>query len=134
RVSPGGDEIDKGARLFDTAASSDLRARWKHFCHEGVGAGDMVYGLIRIEALSRAGVFRPVLRPDRLLVVELTLQGRIRQVPEVLWFRRQSMGTSVERQTSTLVLEGDEPPWFGAPPWLQHTRILWREYVAKDPR
>jgi len=134
RVSPGGEEIDKGARLFDTAASSDLRARWKHFCHEGVGAGDMVYGLIRIEALSRAGVFRPVLRPDRLLVVELTLQGRIRQVPEVLWFRRQSMGTSVERQQTTLMLPGTEPRWFSWPPWLQHSLILWREYVPSPER
>jgi hypothetical protein len=132
RVSLSGDEIDKGPRLFDTAAFTDLHDRWKHFCHEGVGAGDMVYGLMRMDALRRAGIFRPVLRPDRLLVVELTLQGRIRQVPEVLWFRRQSAGTSVERQRTTLMLPGTEPRWFSWPPWLQHSRVLWREYAIRS--
>ena len=134
RVSPGGDEIDKGPRLFDTAACADLHARWKHFCHEGVGAGDMVYGVMRMDAFRRTGIFRPVLRPDRLVIVEMTLQGRIRQVPEVLWFRRQSMGTSVERQRTTLMLPGTEPRWFWWPPWLQHSLILWREYAARPER
>jgi hypothetical protein len=133
RVSLDGDEIDKGHRLFDTAAHDDLRARWKHFCHEGVGAGDMVYGLMRMDALQRAGIFRPVLRPDRLLIAELTLQGRVRQAPEVLWFRRRSHGTSVERQATTLVLPGTEPRWFSWPPWVQHTGMLWREYAAAGP-
>ena len=134
RVSPDGVELEKGPRLFDTADATDLQSRWKRFCHDGVGAGDMVYGLVRMEALRRAGTFRPVLRPDRLLVAELTLQGRIRQVPEVLWFRRQSSGTSVSRQRSTLLLPGAEPRWFFWPPWLQHTLVLWREYGAREPR
>ena len=134
RMAAGGEELEKGPRLFDTAAYEDLQARWRHFCHEGVGAGDMVYGIVRIDALHRAGIFRPVLRPDRLLVAELTLQGRIRQVPEVLWFRRQSQGTSVERQQVTLMLPGTEPRWFFWPPWLQHTLVLWREYAAREPR
>jgi len=133
RVTPSGDEIDKGARLFDTAACTDLQHRWKHFCHEGVGAGDMVYGLMRMSALRHTGIFRPVLRPDRLVIVEMTLQGRIRQVPEVLWFRRQSMGTSVERQRTTLLLPGSEPRWFAWPPWMQHSLILWREYAKTEP-
>ena len=134
RVAPDGDEIDKGPRLFDTAACDDLRSRWTHFCHKGVGAGDMVYGLIRIDALRDAGIFRPVLRPDRLLAAELTLRGRIRQVREVLWFRRQSEGTSVERQHATLMLSDDVPRWFFWPPWLQHSYVLWREYAVREPR
>jgi len=133
RVLPNGQEIDKGPRLFDTAAYEDFDARWKYFCRESVGAGDMVYGLIRIDGLQRAGVFRPVLRPDRLLVTELTLQGRIRQVREVLWSRRQSIGTSIERQETTLMLPDARPRWFSWPPWLQHTVVLWREYATRDP-
>lgn len=133
RVSPDGDEIDKGHRLFDTAACESLQARWKRFCHEGIGAGDMVYGVMRVEALRRAGIFRSVLRPDRLLIAELTLRGRIRQVPEVLWFRRRSRGTSVERQSTTLMLPGTEPRWFSWPPWMQHTLVLWREYASREP-
>lgn len=134
RVTGRGDEIDKGARVFDTAAETDLRARWRRFCRDAVGSGDMVYGLMRIDALRHAGVFRPVLRPDRLLVAELTLQGRIRQVPEVLWFRRQSSEASVERQTTTLMMPGTEPRWFFWPPWLQHAAVLWREYASRDDR
>jgi glycosyltransferase involved in cell wall biosynthesis len=130
RMSQGGVDLQKGPRLFDTAAQSDLDARWRHFCSEGVGSGDMVYGLIRMRALRRAGVFRDVLRPDRLLMAELTLQGRIRQVTEALWFRRQSNGTSVERQRTTLLRAGHEPRWFFLPPWLQHTIVLWREYAT----
>jgi glycosyltransferase involved in cell wall biosynthesis len=133
RMTHEGQELDKGPRLFDTASQADLRERWALFCAEGVGAGDMVYGLMRVDALRRAGVFRTVLRPDRLLIAELTLYGRIRQVPEVLWYRRQSSATSVERQRHTLVLPGDEPKWFSTPPWWQHTVTLWREYALADP-
>jgi len=130
RTGQDGGELEKGPRLFDTAACADLAERWRHFCHAGIGSGDMVYGLMRIDALRKAGVFRRVLRPDRLLMAELTLQGRFRQVPEVLWYRRESAGTSVERQRHSLVLAGEEPAGFGAPPWWQHARVLWQEYAT----
>jgi glycosyltransferase involved in cell wall biosynthesis len=133
RITQDGADLDKGPRMFDTARCQDLRARWTHMCHEGIGAGDMVYGLVRIDALSKAGVFRRVLRPDRLLIAELSLYGRFRQVPEVLWFRRESNGTSIERQRHSLVLAGDEPEWFSAPPWLQHAIALWRAYAQPTP-
>lgn len=133
RMTQAGEEVEKGPRLFDTAALTDLAARWNYFCTHGVGAGDMVYGLIRMDALRKSGVFRTVLRPDRLLVAELTLHGRIRQVPEALWYRRQSSGTSIERQRHTLVLAGEEPKSFWWPPWLQHTVVLWRAYARPAP-
>jgi glycosyltransferase involved in cell wall biosynthesis len=131
RLTPDGQEIEKGPRRFDTTGMRDRRHRWSHFCRHGVGAGDMVYGLMRFDALREAGTFRPVLRPDRLLVAELVLQGEIRQVPEVLWFRRQSAATSVERQRHTLMLAGTEPRWFWWPPWLQHAVMLNREYAGR---
>ncbi len=134
RMTQEGVDLDKGPRLFDTAECQDRRTRWTHMCHHGIGAGDMVYGLMRLDALTRAGVFRPVLRPDRLLVAELALYGRFRQVPEVLWFRRESIGTSVDRQRHSLLLAGEEPKWFGAPPWLQHAIVLWTEYARPTPR
>ncbi len=132
RIGSDGVELDKGPRLFDTADREGLAARWSHFCRQGVGAGDMVYGLMRIDALFKAGIFRRVLRPDRLLVAELALYGRFRQVPEVLWFRRESAGTSVDRQRHSLVLAGDQPRWFGAPPWFQHAVALWRAYATAE--
>jgi glycosyltransferase involved in cell wall biosynthesis len=133
RIAQDGAELEKGPRLFETAGVEGARARWSRFCREGIGSGDMVYGLMAIDALRQAGVFRPVLRPDRLLIAELSLYGQFRQVPEVLWFRRDSEGTSVDRQRHTLFLPGSEPAWFGAPPWLQHARSLWRTYVAGTP-
>ena len=133
RIGQTGAELDKGPRLFDTTGCSDLRSRWRHMCHAAVGAGDMVYGLMRIEALNRAGIFRRVLRPDRLLIAELMLYGGVRQVPEALWFRRESGAASVDRQRHTLVLAGDEPKWFHLPPWLQHSLVLWDEYAKPVP-
>jgi glycosyltransferase involved in cell wall biosynthesis len=133
RIGETGSELDKGPRLFDTIGCADLRARWRHMCHVAVGAGDMVYGLMRLDALTNAGIFRSVLRPDRLLVAELILLGGVRQVPEALWFRRESNGASVDRQRHSLVLAGDEPKWFHTPPWFQHSVVLWDEYARPEP-
>jgi glycosyltransferase involved in cell wall biosynthesis len=129
RIGASGDELDKGPRYFDSVALTDVEARWRHFCHHGVGAGDMVYGLFRLDALRRAGTFRAVLRPDRLLVAELALQGQFRQVDAVLWFRRHT-SSSIDRQRKTLFLAGHEPKWFWLPPWLQHALVIRREYVG----
>lgn len=133
RMTEAGEEIQKGPRLFETDGVVDLQSRWSYYCRYGVGAGDMVYGLMRLDVLRRAGIFRTVLRPDRMLIAEMTLFGRIRQVPAVLWFRRQSPASSVTRQRHTLVLEGREPKWFFSPPWFQHALVLWREYADRQP-
>jgi glycosyltransferase involved in cell wall biosynthesis len=133
RIGQTGAELDKGPRLFDTTGCADRRARWRRMCHAAVGAGDMVYGLMRMSALTKAGIFRRVLRPDRLLIAELILVGGVRQVPETLWFRRESNGASVDRQRHSLVLAGDEPKWFDAPPWFQHSVVLWDQYARPDP-
>jgi glycosyltransferase involved in cell wall biosynthesis len=133
RIGQTGIELDKGPRLFDTTGCADLRARWRRMCHAAVGAGDMVYGLMRVDALQKAGIFRRVLRPDRLLIAELILIGGVRQVPEALWFRRESNGASVDRQRHTLVLPGDEPRWFRTPPWFQHSLLLWDQYARPEP-
>jgi glycosyltransferase involved in cell wall biosynthesis len=134
RMTPAGEFIDKGPRLFDTAGIGDRRARWRHFCDEGVGSGDMVYGLMRMEALSQAGVFRTVLRPDRLLVAEMTLHGEIRQVQKPLWFRRMFGETSIARQRQTLVPDGTASRLFGWPPWAQHAVTMYDVYVRPGGR
>ena len=130
RLTPPGEEIAKEPRRFDTAGMADVGERWAHFCRSAVGAGDMVYGLMRYDAFAASGVFRPVLRPDRLLIAELTLRGEIHQVPEVLWFRRNGPASSVARQRQTLMLPGTEPTWFWWPPPLQHAAMLRRHYDA----
>jgi glycosyltransferase involved in cell wall biosynthesis len=131
RLTPEGHEIAKPPRRFE-AAIPGVRERWRHFCRHSLGAGDMVYGLMRIAALRDAGIFRTVLRPDRLLVAELALRGGIRQVPDVLWFRRNAVTASVARQRHTLVVAGEEPAWFWWPPWMQHARQLRCAYDEAD--
>lgn len=132
RIGEEGEVLDKTPRLFDTAGLNHVTDRWEKFCWEGFGSGDMVYGLIRVEALRRAGVFRSVLNPDRLLIAELLLQGQIRQVPKPLWFRRQSGEASVARQRATL-FAGEPPPDFWLPPSIQHARVFKREYHRMRP-
>lgn len=127
RINEDGTPGPKEPRTFDTLGMVSVQERWSRFCYDGVGAGDMVYGVTRIPALRAAGIFRSVLRPDRLLIAELTLQGQIHQVQAPLWFRRQSGVSSVARQSVTL-FAGATPRWFLLPPWMQHGAVLFREY------
>ncbi len=129
RIDEHGELTDKEPRVFDTAGVADQRERWRRFCWNGFGSGDMVYGLMRLRALEAAGIFRPVLNPDRLLIAELTLQGEVRQVAEPLWSRRQSSVGSVTRQGASL-FAGETPPRFAWPPSLQHAVILRRGGVG----
>jgi len=129
RIDDDGQVVDKTPRTFETAGLNRVSERWSKFCWEGFGSGDMVYGLMRVEALRRAGVFRPVLNPDRLLIAELSLQGQIRQVTRPLWFRRHADEPSVARQRTSL-FAGDVPPGFWLPPSIQHVRALRREYAS----
>lgn len=134
RIDAAGRLIEKPLRTFDTAGMTDLRARWARICHEGIGAGDMVYGLMRAPALAAAGVFRDVLRPDRLLIAELALRGQFRQIPEVRWFRRQVGRPSVDRQRLTLFGAHPAPRSILLPPAAQHARALYANYVRRCDR
>ena len=90
----------------------------------------MVYGLMRVDALARAGIFRRVLRPDRLLMAELTLQrtasarypkcsGSAASRPA-----RASTGSAIRWCSPVTSRAGS-----AAPPWFQHSLVLWREYA-----
>jgi hypothetical protein len=134
RIDPAGAFLSKPARQFDTAGVRDVEERWRRFNRsDAVAAGDMVYGLMRTTAVRESGVFRPVLCPDRLLLAELTLRGEIRQVPQVLWYRRQFAAGSVERQRTTLFPPGARPPSSFTPPWYMHAQSLWTTYGGRHP-
>ena len=132
RVDDARQPLDKPPKAFDTTALARPADRVLAFAAEPVGAGDMVYGLMRIDALRRAGIFRSVMQPDRLLMVELALAGSFAQVPEPLWFRRQPAEASVGKQRTSL-FAGGGPPGIDRPVWLQHARVLFGEYVAGAP-
>jgi cellulose synthase/poly-beta-1,6-N-acetylglucosamine synthase-like glycosyltransferase len=129
RMDPSGIPLAKPARRFETIGVTDLIARWRHFSRsDAIAAGDMVYGLMRPAAVKEAGIFRAVLCPDRLLIAELTMQGQIRQVPHILWHRRQFSTGSISRQRSSLFAPDGPRPGRLATPWWMHARVLWETY------
>ncbi len=96
RISERGDVL-LGPGEFDTLGVEDPAERFRR-AWWGMSAGNMIYGLFRARALSKAGVFRPVLMPDRALFAELAIYGQFCQVREILWFRRFAVEVTMERQ------------------------------------
>jgi glycosyltransferase involved in cell wall biosynthesis len=89
------------------------------------GFGKMVYGLFRVDALRAAGVFRRLLFPDVVLLLELSLYGEFVQVEQKLWYRRKTAEFSVSRQRQTLF--GEQVPWHAYLPWpiVNAGALLW---------
>ena len=129
RTSPNGTVIRKPWTYSTDSADGPLeRVR---SASRGMSAGDMVYGLFNVDALRRAGVFRSVPLPDRLLLTEVALLGELVQVDEILWHRRMlSPPFSVERQRASLF--AGRMPRHSRLPWpVQHAAILVWNLVAK---
>jgi glycosyltransferase involved in cell wall biosynthesis len=93
-------------------------------------AGDIIYGLMRADALEAAGVFRPVITPDRQVLLALSLFGQIKQVPEVLWYREMRQGFDVRRQREAFFPSG-APIYVYVPSHLQHCAVLFWDFVVR---
>ena len=109
-------------RLSDTVGITSRVARMRTAIAD-VTAGNGVYGLFRVAALAEAGVFRAVLMPDRQLLVELSLFGEFRHVPEILWYREVAGVFSTKRQRQ-MFFPGRTPLHTYLPPPLQHVGVL----------
>jgi hypothetical protein len=93
-------------------------------------AGDMIYGLARVDALERAGTLPLSLMPDRLLLAQLSLLGEFRQVPEALWQRRVLRASSIRRQRRSLF--GRQRPGHAYLPWwIVHFALLANRLVLR---
>ncbi len=112
---------------FETAGVADVRERLVRTIH-GVTAGDMVYGLFRSDALSRAGILRQVLLPDRLLLTELSVHGDLVFVPRAVRYRRITAPMTLRRQRAAMFPDG-APLHTRLPWWLTHTGVLGRSLV-----
>jgi hypothetical protein len=86
-------------------------------------AGNGIYGLFRARALERAGVFRPVLLPDRQVLEALALLGTFQHVPEILWYREVAGRFSYGRQRQ-MFFPGRPPVHTHLPAALQHCGVL----------
>ena len=113
---------------FDTAGVSAAGPRLKGTIVE-LAAGNAIYGLFRATALAQAGVFRPVLLPDRQVLSELSLLGEFRQVRDVLWYREASAAFSHTRQRQTF-FAGRAPLHTWLPAGLQHAALLWWDFAV----
>lgn len=110
------------SNLFDTAGVTKREHRLRAVT-TGMTAGNCIYGLFRTSALSQAGVFRPVLLPDRQVLVQLSLLGEFRNVPEFLWYREVAGAFSYTRQRR-MFFTGRIPRYTYLPVNLQHFGIL----------
>ena len=123
KVTADGGPVDRKPWLFDTAGVKSPRRRLE-MASWNMSAGNMIYGLFRARAVERAGVFRRLLVPDRMLLAELALLGEFKQVPQVLWFRRwYGRIFSLGRQRRSFFPEGF-PAYAYLPWWLNHSGVL----------
>jgi glycosyltransferase involved in cell wall biosynthesis len=90
-----------GAAPFATTGVRDPRMRMALAARHMV-AGSMVYGLVRLDALLRAGGLQPVLYPDRLLIARLAWLGEFAQEQRVLWRRRLTAEPTRRRQRQAI--------------------------------
>lgn len=119
RVDTKGKLLPRRPWQFDTAGDTSLMNRFARTLRH-MSAGNMIYGLFRIDALVRAGVFRHVLVPDRLLLTELSIFGQFRQVSRALWFRRwYGRIFSLDRQRNAFFPDG-RPLYAYVPWWISH--------------
>jgi glycosyltransferase involved in cell wall biosynthesis len=125
RIGPSGEVLARRPWAFDTFGISDSWKRLSLSIRQ-MSAGNMVYGLYRVPLLARAGVYRRVLVPDRLLMTELAVYGQFKQVPQVLWFRRwYGRIFSLGRQRRSF-FPGGRPLYMYAPWWVSHgVSLFW---------
>jgi len=91
----------------------------------------MIYGLIRAEALEKAGALSWHLMPDRLTLMLLSFYGSILSVPEYLWCRRYRGIASLKRQMQSSFLDAT-PAYLHLPWWLTHAAHVFNKFVV-DP-
>jgi glycosyltransferase involved in cell wall biosynthesis len=130
RIGPDGDLLKRKPWVFDTFGETNRGRRFRTAIRR-MRAGNMVYGLYRIAALQRAGVYRRIVVPDRLLLAELSLYGQFKQVPEVLWFRRwYGRVFSLDRQRANFFPQG-KPLYAYCPWWMAHAASLCHTLVIR---
>jgi glycosyltransferase involved in cell wall biosynthesis len=123
------DQSRMAIKVFETVGMKRRADRMRHSARSML-AGDMIYGLMRVEALEVAGVFRPVITPDRQVLLALSLIGEVKQVPEVLWYREMLHGFDVRRQREAF-FPGGAPLYSYAPSQLQHFAVLMWDFVVR---
>jgi glycosyltransferase involved in cell wall biosynthesis len=114
---------------FQTVGVPSPVSRIRLGCH-GLHAGDMVYGLMRADCLERAGIFRRVLEPDRLLLAELAVQGQFQHVPQRLWQRR-FVKSAVRARQRRAIFPHRRPLYSWLTPWIVRPSAFFWVYCLR---
>jgi glycosyltransferase involved in cell wall biosynthesis len=117
RIDDWGSEYPTGGHPFETAGLSRAEQRLRHVSRHAAALGDLIYGLARRDALTRAGPYPLVVLPDRLLLLRLSLEGEFRQVPRRLWFRRYRTGVVMSNRRQRQSFFVGRAPWWAHVPW-----------------
>ena len=133
RIDESGTELNSRQHRFDTAGERHAGRRLRRSIR-AMPAGDMIYGLVRRDALVRSGPFPPVLLPDRLLLARLSLEGEFRQVPVPLWRRRYREGLTFSAGRQRGAFLGRPPAHAYLPWWIGHTLVFARSLSAREGR
>ena len=123
------DQSRMAIKVFETVGISSRADRMRASARFML-AGDMIYGLMRAEALDDAGVFRAVITPDRQVLLALSLFGTVKQVPEVLWYREMLHRFDLRRQREAF-FPGGAPLYAYAPSHLQHFVVLMSDFAVR---
>ena len=120
--------VKNDTKRFETGGMRDPAERLRTSARYML-AGDMIYGLMRADALQAAGVFHRVLVPDRQVLLALSLLGQVRQVPEILWYREFVRAFSLDRQREAFFPEGS-PLYVRLPWYIQHAATLCWDFAV----
>src|SRR5262245_727065 len=125
RIGASGEILARKPWAFDTFGIMDSWKRLSVSIRQ-MSAGNMVYGLYRVPLLARAGVYRRVLVPDRLLMTEVAVYGQFKQVPQVLLFRPwDGRIFRLGPQRKSFCPKG-RPLYMYAPWWMSHgVSLFW---------
>lgn len=130
----GYERIDKNDELvhvrenFSTdGVSDDPVTRFRAAVH-AIPAGSSLHGLMRVTAIRQMSGLRFVIAPDRLMIMELAILGKVRFVPRVLWQRRYVGLASTDRQIRAS-FPGRVPLFVRLPVPIQHFLALLCHYV-----
>lgn len=125
-------EVVRHTSAVATTVATSRRLRRFVQTFRQIVAGNMVYGLMRAEAIQAVGGLQRQLMPDRLLLVDLSLHGTMVTVPEYLWWRRYvGLGTMARQRRASFPNGVPLAAWL---PWpMTHAwRLL--ETLAMRPR
>lgn len=123
----GEDEI-KSIRPFHTETRPGAdRANMLSHIWEVMNAGNMIYGLFRMDFIVLSGGLRRVLLPDAMLIAKAALLGDIRQVRETLWLRRYPGIASLDRQIKASFHDKKEAAYHQRVPWYW---VHYRHFLA----